>query len=138
MLLARVEQVRPRGPGQWSARCPAHKDGGPSLSIKETDGGLVLVHCFAGCSVEAVLAAAGLDLAVLFPPKSADAGAGTSPRRRRLMTAGQALEVVQFECLLVWTAALNLANGHALTHDDLQRLDIAARRIQALAAEARG
>jgi hypothetical protein len=40
----------------WMARCPAHDDRTPSLSIKEADG-LVLVHCHAGCSQQAVIAA---------------------------------------------------------------------------------
>ena len=44
--------------GQWhgsygTARCPAHDDRHPSLSITERDGKL-LVHCHAGCSQEAV------------------------------------------------------------------------------------
>jgi hypothetical protein len=40
----------------WTARCPAHKDRGPSLSICEKNG-KVLVHCFAGCSQRAVIEA---------------------------------------------------------------------------------
>jgi hypothetical protein len=38
------------------AKCPAHDDKTPSLSIRENDG-KVLVHCHAGCSQDAVLAA---------------------------------------------------------------------------------
>jgi 5S rRNA maturation endonuclease (ribonuclease M5) len=37
------------------AKCPAHDDHNPSLSIREKDG-KVLVHCHAGCSQDAVLA----------------------------------------------------------------------------------
>src|ERR1017187_8749981 len=40
----------------WMAKCPAHDDRGPSLSICERDG-KVLVHCFAGCSQRAVVEA---------------------------------------------------------------------------------
>ena len=32
----------------WTAKCPAHEDKNPSLSITEKDGRL-LVHCFSGC-----------------------------------------------------------------------------------------
>jgi putative DNA primase/helicase len=42
------------------ALCPAHDDHNPSLSIKETSEGKVLLHCFAGCSFEAILGALGL------------------------------------------------------------------------------
>lgn len=40
----------------WVARCPAHDDRSPSLSIADRDG-RVLVHCFAGCSQAAVIEA---------------------------------------------------------------------------------
>jgi putative DNA primase/helicase len=32
----------------WMAKCPAHDDRNPSLSIREADG-KVLPHCHAGC-----------------------------------------------------------------------------------------
>ena len=40
----------------WMARCPAHHDRKPSLSIREADEGRVLVHCHAGCDQERVIA----------------------------------------------------------------------------------
>ncbi|MEJ5370248.1 MAG: CHC2 zinc finger domain-containing protein [Bryobacteraceae bacterium] len=52
--LARALGGRRSGDG-WMARCPAHDDRNPSLSVNER-GGRVLVHCFAGCSQEAVIA----------------------------------------------------------------------------------
>jgi hypothetical protein len=39
---------------RWMARCPAHQDPHPSLSIRE-QGGHILVHCFTGCRQEAVI-----------------------------------------------------------------------------------
>lgn len=56
---AALVDARRAGPGKWSARCPAHADRSPSLSIRETDG-RVLLHCFAGCEHTAILAALGL------------------------------------------------------------------------------
>lgn len=41
----------------WMASCPAHADRKPSLSIRDSDDGKVLVHCHAGCSQEHVLKA---------------------------------------------------------------------------------
>jgi hypothetical protein len=41
----------------WMARCPAHEDSTPSLSIKETRDGRLLVHCHAGCEQTAVISA---------------------------------------------------------------------------------
>jgi hypothetical protein len=63
-LLPRLECVRRSGMG-WSARCPAHRDRSPSLSIGES-GGRVLLHCFAGCTTEAVCDALKMRMADLF------------------------------------------------------------------------
>jgi len=43
--------------GGWIARCPAHEDSKPSLSITEAKGGKVLVRCHAGCDQGRVIAA---------------------------------------------------------------------------------
>jgi hypothetical protein len=51
--LARALGGRKSGEG-WMARCPAHDDRNPSLSINDR-GGRVLVHCFAGCPQDAVI-----------------------------------------------------------------------------------
>ena len=42
--------------GGWTARCPAHDDRNPSLSIRDVDG-KVLVRCHAGCEQTQVIAA---------------------------------------------------------------------------------
>ncbi len=64
-ILQRLESVRSTGSGSFVARCPAHDDRRPSLSIKlESDRDLL--HCFAGCSADAVAGAVGLRLADLF------------------------------------------------------------------------
>lgn len=66
-VLAKLEKPRQVGPGRWVARCPAHPDRQPSLSVKEAPDGRVLVYCFAGCPTQAVLAALGLEWCDLFP-----------------------------------------------------------------------
>ncbi|MBM3567329.1 MAG: virulence-associated protein E [Alphaproteobacteria bacterium] len=43
--------------GGWTARCPAHDDRMPSLSLTDTRDGKVLVRCHAGCEQERVIAA---------------------------------------------------------------------------------
>jgi len=59
VLLARLDGVRRTGASSWMARCPAHPDRNPSLSVSVKEGKLLL-HCFAGCPAEAVLNAVGL------------------------------------------------------------------------------
>ena len=73
-FLARLTEAtgqdpRPSGSG-WMALCPAHDDRRPSLSICEGDDGRALVHCHAGCSVDAICAAVGLRLADLMADDS--------------------------------------------------------------------
>jgi hypothetical protein len=58
---------RRTGAGKWQAKCPGHADRSPSLSIKEGKDGRVLVKCWAGCELSAVLKACGLTLRNLFP-----------------------------------------------------------------------
>ena len=53
--IARALAGRRAGNG-WTARCPAHDDRSPSLSIRNADG-KVLVCCHAGCDQERVIAA---------------------------------------------------------------------------------
>lgn len=65
-LLRRLHGVRRSGSG-YVARCPAHEDREPSLSVSEGEDGRVLLHCHAGCSTEAVVQALGLRLADLMP-----------------------------------------------------------------------
>jgi hypothetical protein len=61
------------GTGRWKARCPAHNDQSPSLSIREGDDGRVLMLCRAGCSLDSILTALKLGKRDLFagPPPSA-------------------------------------------------------------------
>jgi hypothetical protein len=48
-VLSRLDAVRRTGNG-WRARCPAHADQTPSLSIREGERGL-LVYCWSGCTL---------------------------------------------------------------------------------------
>lgn len=63
-VLACLDAVKRAGPG-WMARCPAHEDRTPSLSVSEGREG-VLLTCHAGCPTEKVVAAIGLDMRDLF------------------------------------------------------------------------
>jgi hypothetical protein len=78
----RAHGCNPKRSGDgYSARCPAHDDKSPSLSIGEGDGGRVLVHCHAGCEVGAVLDALGLGLEDLFCDNEEGVGRQEQPLR---------------------------------------------------------
>ena len=74
-LLGRLENVRKSsyGSNHWRARCPSHKSRSRTLSISETEDGRVLIHCFAGCSLQEVLQAVGLPSGYLTPRKLTEA-----------------------------------------------------------------
>jgi hypothetical protein len=70
-ILPRLERVRKKQRGGWTARCPAHDDRHPSLGVRETSDGTVLVNCLAGCNASDIVRALGLELRDFFPDSRA-------------------------------------------------------------------
>jgi hypothetical protein len=64
-LISRLH-AKPCGRG-WKAKCPAHDDREPSLSINEGADGRALIKCHTGCSTANVLVALGMTYRDLFP-----------------------------------------------------------------------
>ena len=127
LLLERLDKVRQTGRGSWVACCPSHADTSPSLSIRETDDGLLLVHCFAGCDVSEVMAAAGLSMDALFPARTTHYGKPL----RRAFPAADALRAVFCEAMVVVSAGVTLLAGKPFSEADRERLVVAVERIQA-------
>jgi hypothetical protein len=125
-LLTRLDQVKSTGQNRWKAVCPSHDDGTPSLSISDV-GDLVLIHCFAGCESEAILAAVGLTYDDLYPPRIL--GHALKPKKIRLISSIQALEIVAKEALLICVIASQLARGERISDQEKDRLFFAAGRI---------
>jgi hypothetical protein len=63
-ILARLQSVR-RNRAGWAARCPAHDDKTPSLSVR-AENGRILLHCFRGCSINAICEGLSIKLSDLF------------------------------------------------------------------------
>lgn len=86
LLHARDANVRPQGRGH-TALCPGHDDRKKnSLKIDEGDDGRVLLRCYAGCDVDRIVAALGLEMRDLFPdPGSPPRGSG-APRGQIVAT----------------------------------------------------
>jgi hypothetical protein len=128
VLLDRLNGARQTAPGRWLAKCPAHDDRRPSLSIREADDGRVLLYCWSGCSTADVIDAIGATWGDLFPPKSR-----TDPpsrrRRERLVSPADALKVLAYEASIVALLAGDLARGEAISERDRQRLIVAAGRL---------
>lgn len=54
-IVAKALGGRKVGDG-WIARCPAHCDRDPSLSVRDAKDGKILVHCHAGCQQTVLIA----------------------------------------------------------------------------------
>ena len=67
-LISCLNKSKKTGENKWLACCPAHDDRNPSLAIKYTDG-KILLHCFAGCGIDEIVNAIGLEMADLMPDK---------------------------------------------------------------------
>ncbi|MNZ32906.1 hypothetical protein D3C78_502440 [compost metagenome] len=126
LLLSRLEGVKQHG-SRYVARCPAHDDKSPSLSLSRGEDGRALVHCYAGCETRDVLAAVGLELRELFPDNLN--GEQRQQYRREKLTKERC-----FERLVIEAAKGSAA---ALSDEDLARLALAQERIDQLDRELR-
>lgn len=124
VLLSRLSKVRGRN-GSWTACCPAHDDKSPSLAIREQDG-KVLLKCFGGCEVSAIVGAVGMEMTDLFPPKPQDY---TKPQPKVKFYATDLLRAINHESRIVAIAAFDMARGKTLPREDLARLQLACERI---------
>jgi hypothetical protein len=122
-LLSRLNRVKGRA-GSYVACCPAHEDSSPSLAVKEVEGKIIL-HCFAGCSVNDIVGAVGMDMTDLFPPKAPD----YRPQQPVKFFASDLLKVLHLEARIVMVAAYDVRKGRALSAVDMARLELAWSRI---------
>ena len=128
-VLHRLEKVKRTAPDKWIARCPAHDDRRPSLSIREADDGKVLLKCWSGCSAQAITEALGLSLADLFPSdRRSLADHGTSPMRRPF-DYRDALTGIAHEATVARLIVSAINHGEEVDVDALDRLALAEERI---------
>ena len=130
-LLDRLSGVKPTGTGRWIARCPAHDDHSPSLSIRDI-GDRVLAHCFAGCAVGDVLSAVDLTLADLYTHPLPGAGpADGHSRIRSRLSASDALMALDHELTVVVMILSDIVARRRISETELSRLMQATARIGA-------
>lgn len=126
-VLSKLDGVRQTGQGRWLACCPAHDDKSPSLAIRDTDDGRVLLHCFGGCDTGEILQSIDLEFANLYQSTSHFHLAPV----KRPFNASDALAALAFEVLFAWNCANMMANGETLPDSDRERLLISAGRLNA-------
>ena len=123
-LISRLQKVRRTGNGTWMAICPAHADRSPSLSIRETEDGRVLLHCHGGCDVESVLDSVGLTFDDLFPESHEHRKSESRP-----FHASDVLRLIAKEALIVAATAKTLTKRR-LTEKETDRAIESASLIQ--------
>lgn len=121
-ILDRLDGLRQTGPEKWIARCPAHDDRSPSLSIRDA-GDRLLIHDHAGCSPADVLAAVGLELADLFDEPI---NIGPLPHRDRIRIDYRAtLRAIRFDLIKLALVLSEVAKADRITdeqHDQLAEI----------------
>ena len=126
LLLSHLEGVRRVGKERFVACCPAHGDKHPSLAIRETDDGVLLLHCFAGCEVSSIMGSIGLDVSDLYPKNEVS----NRKAERRPFSANDLILLAAWESLLASIIASDIARGNL---KDKERLVVAAGRLQHIA-----
>lgn len=127
-LFARLDAVAETARGKWVARCPAHNDKSPSLSIKETTDGVVLLRCFAGCSAFEVVNAIDLELSDLFPRQENFDHSQPGKPQRKPFHAADVLRAVLHEITVIGVCGGKLRH-EGLTPEDAARLTLALQRV---------
>ena len=126
-FLSRLSSIKRTGIGRYLACCPAHPDKHPSLNVRELDDGRILVKCFAGCSVEEVLDAVGLEFDALFPERAIG---DHMPRERRPFNSSDVLAALTFEINVASIILDRMVNDKDITAGDWLRFKTAADRIR--------
>jgi hypothetical protein len=123
-VLDRLDGIKPLAAGRWIAKCPAHPDRSPSLSIRELDDGRVLIHDHAGCDTENVLAALGLTFGDLFAKPL-----GEFRPSHSAIPARDLLLLLDHEITVAVVILDEIVTRRAVNERQVQRLMMASARI---------
>lgn len=119
-LLSGLDKVKRTGKDSFIACCPAHDDRSPSMTIREIEPDHILMHCFAGCDTQSILAAIGLSFNDVHPDRARD-----DLRRPSQIpfNARDVLAALHSESTKVLIYAKDVQRGKALT--DAESLELA-------------
>ncbi|MCW5777804.1 MAG: DUF3987 domain-containing protein, partial [Phycisphaeraceae bacterium] len=121
--LARAGCTPKRHGEAWSARCPAHDDRAPSLSIGIGTDARVLLHCHAGCPTEAIVGMLGLAMRDLMPTPTGETRRLAAQRKSAsdatFATSDEAIAVLErkhgaFAARWAYTDAQDVSGGEVI------------------------
>lgn len=124
-LLGNLQKVKSTSRGRWLCQCPAHDDRSPSMHIKLEDDGKILINCKAGCGVEDILGAIGMEFVDIMPEKTTH---HRQKPRKQILYATEALELIRYEAQIILATGYALRNG-TLTNNELLRTEKAMQTI---------
>lgn len=130
-FLSMLDKPKRNGEGKWLACCSAHEDKSPSLAIKLTDDGKILIHCFAGCDVESIVSALGLSLSDLMPDNLTYKKGSTPTKFNKY----ELFDKILYEARILSIAIRQVLAGKELDGDDRRRVIQAENTIDDLARE---
>lgn len=125
-FLDRLEAVRELPNGEYQARCPAHEDRSPSLSIALGEDDRILIYCFAGCSIDRICRSINFEMSNLFPRKPVDHRYSKVSAQLRGATL---LRSLAHEILIIEMYARAVRNQVELSERDHERMTLAIERI---------
>ena len=112
-VLRRLPGAKANGHGML-ARCPAHNDDDPSLSVRENSDGTVLLHCHADCDPEDIVEAMGLEMRDLFPQRAPTANETRDVKAARYRKQeAEAKEPPPVDPEVLWNSASETTDDHA-------------------------
>lgn len=127
-LLSRLDSVREIRSGQFYAKCPAHDDRSPSLSIRDI-GDNILIHCFAGCCPEDVLGAVGMTFRDLYPEDGWKAAREAAISAAGHEASKNLINPHELERTVLQIAEARLERGDVLGVEDVARVQLALDRL---------
>lgn len=106
------------------------------MNVKELPDGKVLVICRAGCSIQQIIDATGVNWGVFFP----QVGNTYAEYRReaRSFPAQEVLAALDFELEVARIGLADIINGTPVSEGDRARYSLALKRIQNAIRIARG
>lgn len=127
-LVSRLSKAKNTGSDSWIACCPSHDDKSPSMTVREAEEGKILIHCFAGCEINDILASVGLTIQDVMPDSAPD-----EIRRSRKIPFSPAdvLACAKSDALLMYVVMCDLDKGYVLTKQQIINAKKAAGRIYA-------
>ena len=135
-VLSRLDGVHKSGDG-FRAKCPAHGgDNDSILSVRETEDGHVLLHCFHDCSVVEILDSIGLTWPDIMPERLTHHAPPEKVRKwredalHRDWTA--TMKDALYECYIVQITGEVEASGEQLSDEWRDRRNLAIKRMESV------